>query len=157
MEKVPMTRDGLTVLETELRTLKNVERLEIIRAIGTAREHGDLKENAEYHAARERQSFVEGRITELEGVISCVDVIDPSKLSGDMVRFGATVLLADEDTDEERTYQIVGAYETDMAQGKISVTSPMARALIGKELGDYIEVVAPGGVKGYEICKVMFK
>ncbi|MDE0991726.1 MAG: transcription elongation factor GreA [Rhodospirillales bacterium] len=157
MEKVPMTRDGLTVLETELRTLKNVERLEIIRAIGTAREHGDLKENAEYHAARERQSFVEGRITELEGVISCVDVIDPSKLSGDMVRFGATVLLADEDTDEERTYQIVGAYETDMAQGKISVTSPMARALIGKELGDSIEVVAPGGVKGYEICKVMFK
>ena len=157
MEKVPMTRDGLTVLETELRTLKNVERLEIIRAIGTAREHGDLKENAEYHAARERQSFVEGRITELEGVISCVDVIDPSKLSGDMVRFGATVLLADEDTDEERTYQIVGAYETDMAQGKISVTSPMARALIGKELGDSIEVIAPGGVKGYEICKVMFK
>ena len=157
MEKVPMTRDGLTVLETELRTLKNVERLEIIRAIGTAREHGDLKENAEYHAARERQSFVEGRITELEGVISCVDVIDPSKLSGDMVRFGATVLLADEDTEEERTYQIVGAYETDMAQGKISVTSPMARALIGKELGDSIEVVAPGGVKGYEICKVMFK
>ena len=157
MEKVPMTRDGLTVLETELRTLKNVERLEIIRAIGTAREHGDLKENAEYHAARERQSFVEGRITELEGVISCVDVIDPSKLSGDMVRFGATVLLADEDTDEERTYQIVGAYETDMAQGKISVTSPMARALIGKELGDSIEVVAPGGVKGYEICKGMFK
>jgi len=135
MEKVPMTRDGLTVLETELRTLKNVERLEIIRAIGTAREHGDLKENAEYHAARERQSFVEGRITELEGVISCVDVIDPSKLSGDMVRFGATVLLADEDTDEERTYQIVGAYETDMAQGKISVTSPMARALIGKKIG----------------------
>ena len=157
MEKVPMTRDGLTVLETELRTLKNVERLEIIRAIGTAREHGDLKENAEYHAARERQSFVEGRITELEGVISCVDVIDPSKLSGDMVRFGATVLLADEDTDDERTYQIVGAYETDMAQGKISVTSPMARALIGKELGDSIEVVAPGGVKGYEICKVIFK
>jgi transcription elongation factor GreA len=157
MEKVPMTRDGLTVLETELRTLKNVERLEIIRAIGTAREHGDLKENAEYHAARERQSFVEGRITELEGVISCVDVIDPSKLSGDMVRFGATVLLADEDTDEERTYQIVGAYETDMAQGKISVTSPMARALIGKKLGDSIEVVAPGGVKGYEICKVIFK
>ena len=157
MEKVPMTRDGLTVLETELRTLKNVERLEIIRAIGTAREHGDLKENAEYHAARERQSFVEGRITELEGVISCVDVIDPSKLSGDMVRFGATVLLADEDTEEERTYQIVGAYETDMAQGKISVTSPMARALIGKKLGDSIEVVAPGGVKGYEICKVMFK
>ena len=157
MEKVPMTRDGLTVLETELRTLKNVERLEIIRAIGTAREHGDLKENAEYHAARERQSFVEGRITELEGVISCVDVIDPSKLFGDMVRFGATVLLADEDTDGERTYQIVGAYETDMAQGKISVTSPMARALIGKELGDSIEVVAPGGVKGYEICKVIFK
>ena len=157
MEKVPMTLDGLTVLETELRTLKNVERLEIIRAIGTAREHGDLKENAEYHAARERQSFAEGRITELEGVISCVDVIDPSKLSGDMVRFGATVLLADEDTDEERTYQIVGAYETDMAQGKISVTSPMARALIGKELGDSIEVVAPGGVKGYEICKVIFK
>ena len=157
MEKVPMTRDGLTVLETELRTLKNVERLEIIRAIGTAREHGDLKENAEYHAARERQSFVEGRITELEGVISCVDVIDPSKLSGALVRFGATVLLADQDTDEERTYQIVGAYETDMAQGKISVTSPMARALIGKELGDSIEVVAPGGVKGYEICKVMFK
>jgi transcription elongation factor GreA len=157
MEKVPMTRDGLTVIENELRKLKNVERLQIIRAIADAREHGDLKENAEYHAARERQSFVEGRITELEGVISCVDVIDPATLSGIIVRFGATVLLADEDTNEERTYQIVGAYETDMLQGKISVTSPMARALIGKKLGDSIEVVAPGGAKGYEICNVMFK
>jgi transcription elongation factor GreA len=157
MEKVPMTRDGLTVLENELRKLRNIERLEIIRAIADAREHGDLKENAEYHAARERQSFVEGRITELEGVISCVDVIDPATLSGTMVRFGATVLLVDEDTNEERTYQIVGAYETDMAQGKISITSPMARALIGKELGDFIEVVAPGGIRGYEICGVMFK
>ena len=157
MDKVPMTRDGLTVLENELRKLKNSERLEIIRAIADAREHGDLKENAEYHAARERQSFVEGRITELEGVISCVDVIDPAALSGTMVRFGATVLLVDEDTNKERTYQIVGAYETDMAQGKISVTSPMARALIGKETGDSIEVVAPGGNKDYKICEVIFK
>ena len=157
MEKVPMTRDGLTVLESELRKLKNEERLDIIRAIAEAREHGDLSENAEYHAARERQSFVEGRITELEGVISCVDVIDPAKLSGDVVRFGATVMVADEDTDEELTYQIVGAYEADIKQGKISVTSPMARALIGKSLGDSIEVVAPGGAKGYEICVVNYK
>ena len=157
MEKVPMTTNSYALLEEELKKLKSDDRPNVIKAIAEAREHGDLSENAEYHAARERQSFVEGRITELEGVISCVDVIDPSKLSGALVRFGATVLLADEDTDEERTYQIVGAYETDMAQGKISVTSPMARALIGKELGDSIEVVAPGGVKGYEICKVMFK
>lgn len=157
MEKVPMTRDGLTVIETELRRLKNEERLAIIRAIAEAREHGDLSENAEYHAARERQSFVEGRITELEGVVSCADVIDPSKLSGDMVRFGATVMVADEDTDEELTYQIVGAYETDIKLGKISVTSPLARALIGKSLGDSVEVATPSGAKGYEICKVIFK
>ncbi len=157
MEKVPMTRDGLTVLEAELRKLKNEERLSIIRAIAEAREHGDLSENAEYHAARERQSFVEGRITELEGVVSCADVIDPSKLSGDMVRFGATVMVADEDTDEELTYQIVGAYEADIKQGKISVTSPLARALIGKNLGDSVEVATPGGAKGYEICEVVYK
>jgi len=157
MEKVPMTRDGLTVLETELRRLKNEERLSIIRAIAEAREHGDLSENAEYHAARERQSFVEGRITELEGVVSCAEVIDPSKLSGDMVRFGATVMVADEDTDEEITYQIVGAYEADIKQGKISVTSPLARALIGKSLGDSVEVAAPSGAKGYEICEVTYK
>lgn len=157
MEKVPMTRDGLTVLEAELRRLKNDERLSIIRAIAEAREHGDLSENAEYHAARERQSFVEGRITELEGVISCADVIDPSKLTGDIVRFGATVMVADEDTDEELTYQIVGAYEADITQGKISVTSPMSRAMIGKSVGESIEVAAPGGAKGYEICEVVYK
>lgn len=154
MEKIPMTAEGLKQLEGELRVLKDVERPAVIRAIAEAREHGDLSENAEYHAARERQSFIEGRITELEGVISHADVIDPSKMSGDVVRFGATVMLADEDTDEESTYQIVGQHESDIESGKLSVTAPLARGLIGKSLGDSVEVKTPGGSKTYEIVKV---
>lgn len=154
MEKIPMTAGGLKQLETELRELKDVERPAVIRAIAEAREHGDLSENAEYHAARERQSFIEGRIKELESIISHAEVIDPKKLSGDVVRFGATIMLADEDTDEESTYQIVGQHESDIEGGKLSVGSPLARGLIGKSLGDSVEVKTPGGSKSYEIVKV---
>jgi len=154
MDKIPMTAGGLQQLEEELRNLKDVERLAVIRAIAEAREHGDLSENAEYHAARERQSFIEGRIKELESIISHSDVIDPAKMSGDVVRFGATVLLADEDTDEESTYQIVGQHESDIETGKLSVSAPLARGLIGKSLGDSVEVKTPGGSKSYEIIKV---
>lgn len=157
MEKVAMTKEGLRELEDEFRRLKFEERPAIIKAIAAAREHGDLSENAEYHAARERQSFVEGRITELEGVISCADVIDISKFSGDTARFGATVLLADEDTDEEISYKIVGTYEADVESGRLSVTSPLGQALIGKTIGDSIEVKTPRGSKSYEICEVTFK
>lgn len=157
MEKVAMTREGLVALEDEFRRLKFEERPAIIRAIAQAREHGDLSENAEYHAARERQSFVEGRITELEGVISCAEVIDSSKLSGDIARFGASVLLADEDTDEEITYQIVGTYEADIESGRLSVTSPLGKALLGKTIGESVEVTTPRGFKSYEICAVTFK
>jgi len=157
MEKVPMTREGFDNLEDEFRRLRGEERPAIIKAIAAAREHGDLSENAEYHAARERQSFVEGRLAELEDVISRADIIDTSKLSGDTVRFGAIVVVADEDTDEELTYQIVGTYEADIDSGRLSVTSPMARAMIGKTIGDSIEVATPRGPKGYEICKVKFK
>ncbi len=157
MEKVPMTKQGLTALEDELKRLKTEERPAIIKAIAAAREHGDLSENAEYHAARERQSFVEGRLAELEDVISRAEVIDTSKLSGDTVRFGATVMVADEDTDEEITYLIVGAHEADIGAGRLSVTSPLARALIGKTVGDMVEVTTPGGSKGYEICDVTFE
>ncbi|MQX38241.1 transcription elongation factor GreA [Roseospira navarrensis] len=156
MEKVPMTADGLRSLEDELKTLKSTERPAVIRAISEAREHGDLSENAEYHAARERQSFIEGRITELEDIISRADVIDVSKLSGDSVRFGATVTLADEDTDEEQTYQIVGVHEADLKAGRISISSPIARALIGKSAGDTVEVKAPGGSKFYEVVTVRY-
>lgn len=154
MEKIPMTAGGLKSLEEELRNLKDVERNAVIRAISEAREHGDLSENAEYHAARERQSFIEGRIKELEAIISRAEVIDPSKLSGDVVRFGATLLLADEDTDEESTYQIVGQHESDIESGKLSVVSPLARGLIGKSLGESVEVKTPRGSKSYEIVKV---
>ena len=157
MEKVPMTKEGLDALEEEFKRLKYEERPAIIRAIAAAREHGDLSENAEYHAARERQSFVEGQISELEGVISCADVIDVAGLSGDTIRFGASVLLVDEDTDEETTYQIVGAYEADINKGRLSVTAPLARALIGKSVGDSVEVPTPRGSKSYEICDVAFK
>lgn len=157
MDKIPMTADGLKQLEDELRTLKDDERPAVIKAIAEAREHGDLSENAEYHAARERQSFIEGRITELEAIISYADVIDPTKLSGDVVRFGATVLVVDEDTDEEKTYQIVGEHESDIEKGKMSISSPLARVLIGKSLGDSVEVKAPGGSKYYEILKVDYK
>ncbi|MBC8338040.1 MAG: transcription elongation factor GreA [Rhodospirillales bacterium] len=157
MDKVPMTAEGLAALEKEFRYLKNEERPAISKAIGVAREHGDLKENAEYHAAKERQSFIEGRLKELEGIISCSQVIDPASLSGDRVQFGATVMLADEETDKESTYQIVGSEEADAKSGKLSVTSPLARALIGKTLGDTVEVNTPGGGKSYEIVMVEFK
>ncbi|MFL2782546.1 MAG: transcription elongation factor GreA [Rhodospirillales bacterium] len=157
MEKVPMTAGGLAALEEELRKLKFVERHEVIKAIEVAREHGDLSENAEYHAAREKQSFIEGRILELESVISLADVIDPGKLSGEIVRFGATVKLIDEDTDDEPTFQIVGTYEADIENGKLSITSPTARALIGKSVGDSVDVTAPGGSKSYEIIEVNYK
>ena len=152
-----MTASGLIALEKELRQLKFTDRQEVIKAIEVAREHGDLSENAEYHAAREKQSFIEGRVLELESVISLADVIDPTKLSGNIVRFGATVKLADEDTDGKSTFQIVGTYEADIDNGLLSVTSPTARALIGKTLGDSVEVTTPGGSKSYEIIKVDYK
>jgi len=157
MDKIPMTAEGQVRLETELKQLKAVERPAIIRAIAEARDHGDLSENAEYHAARERQSFIEGRIAELEDKISRAEVIDVSKLSGKMIKFGAKVTLADEDTDEESTYQIVGAEEADIDQGRLSVTSPLARALIGKQTGDQVEVTTPRGSKAYEITKVRYR
>ena len=157
MDKIPMTAQGLKQLEDELRTLKNDERPAVIRAIAEAREHGDLSENAEYHAARERQSFIEGRIVELEAVISRADVIDISKFSGNVVRFGATVMLVDEETDEESTYRIVGEHESDIEKGRLSVSAPLARALIGKTLGDEVEVATPGGGKGYEVVDVRYK
>ena len=156
MEKIPMTPGGLITLEDELRSLKSVERPAVIRAIAEAREHGDLSENAEYHAARERQSFIEGRITELEDIISRAQVIDVSQLSGSIVRFGAKVTLADEDSDDESIYQIVGAHEADIRSGRLSVHSPLARALIGKHVGESVEVSTPGGSRSYEIVDVRF-
>lgn len=155
MEKIPMTRAGFTALETELKHLKTVERPAIIKAIAEAREHGDLSENAEYHSAKEKQSFIEGRVKELEGAISLADVIDPAKLSG-AIKFGARVTLVDEDTDAEKTYQIVGEYEAKIEDGLLNIKSPIARALIGKEEGDSVEVRTPGGVKSYEILKVVY-
>ena len=157
MEKFPMTREGLLSLEDERRRLKNEERPAIIKAIAEAREHGDISENAEYHAARERQSFIEGRLAELEDIISRADVIDTTKLSGETVRFGATVMVADEDTDEEITYKIVGSHEADINSGRLSITAPLARALIGKTVGDSVAVITPGGDKSYEICGVRFE
>ncbi|MEC9435384.1 MAG: transcription elongation factor GreA [Pseudomonadota bacterium] len=155
MEKVPMTARGFAALDAELKQLKTVERPAVIRAISEAREHGDLSENAEYHSARERQSFIEGRIQELEGLISRAEVIDPAKLSG-AVKFGATVTLVDEDTEEEKTYQIVGETEADIAKGLLNLRSPLARALIGKDEGDAVEVMTPGGGKAYEILKIAY-
>lgn len=157
MEKVPMTAAGFNRLQEELKHLKAVERPAVIKAIAEAREHGDLSENAEYHAARERQSFIEGRVGELEDKISRAEVIDPAKLSGDVVKFGATVTLADQDTDEETTYQIVGQDESDIKNGMLSIQSPLARALIGKSVGDSVEVSTPGGSKLYEIVTVAFR
>ena len=156
MDKVPMTKQGFEALQTELHNLKSVERPAVIEAIAEAREHGDLSENAEYHAARERQSFIEGRIQELEGVISAADVIDPSKMNGSTVRFGATIEVDDEDTEEEHTFQIVGAYESNADKGKISVTAPLARGMIGKSVGDTVEVKTPKGEKYYEILDVKY-
>ena len=156
MERVPMTAEGLKGLEDELKQLKSVERPAIIKAIAAAREHGDISENAEYTAARERQSFIEGRIAEVEDIISRAGVIDFSKLSGKTVKFGATVRLADEDTEEKVKYQIVGTDESDISQGLLSITSPLARALIGKSVGDAVEVSTPRGAKSYEIVKIKF-
>ncbi len=156
MEKIPMTRDGLVQLEDELKRLRTEERPAVIRAIAEAREHGDLSENAEYHAARERQSFIEGRMAELEDIISRAQVIDTTGLSGDVVRFGATVSLCDEDTEEESTYRLVGSHEADAANGRLSVTSPLGRALIGKKLGDVVEVSAPRGSRSYEVVKIVY-
>ncbi|CAO3447616.1 Transcription elongation factor GreA [Azospirillum argentinense] len=157
MEKVPMTAAGYNRLQEELKHLKTVERPNVIKAIAEAREHGDLSENAEYTAARERQSFIEGRVAELEDKISRAEVIDPTKLSGSAVKFGATVTLADEDTDEEITYQIVGQDESDIKNGMLSIQAPLARALINKSVGDSVEVSTPGGSKVYEIVTVAFK
>jgi transcription elongation factor GreA len=156
MERIPMTAAGFKSLEEEVNHLKNVERHEIIKMIADARAHGDLSENAEYHAAKERQGFIEGRVLELEDQIGRAEVIDVSKLSGSTVKFGATVTLVDEDTDEKRKYQIVGDVESDAKHGKISLSSPIARALIGKGKGDTVEVTTPGGARSYEILKVEF-
>jgi transcription elongation factor GreA len=157
MEKVPMTVGGYRKLEEEIKHLKTVERPSVIQAISEARTHGDLSENAEYHAAKERQGFIEGRMMELEDLISRAQVIDTTKLSGDQIKFGATVTVIDEDTEEEATYQIVGDFEADVKQGRVSISSPVARALIGKEVGDTVEVNTPGGGRSYEITKVEFE
>jgi transcription elongation factor GreA len=154
MEKVPMTGEGYTVLDDELKRLKTQERPSVIAAIAEARAHGDLSENAEYHAAKERQGWIEGRIAEIEDKIARAQIIDVSKLSGSQVKFGATVSVVDEDTEDNSRYQIVGEHEADVRGGRISVASPMARAMIGKEVGDVFEVNTPGGVKAYEIVKV---
>lgn len=157
MDKVPMTAEGHTALEEELKHLKSVERPNIIKAISAAREHGDLSENAEYTSAREKQSFIEGRISELEDVIARAEVIDFSKFTGKTVKFGATVRLIDEETEEKAKYQIVGPTEADLAKGRISVTAPLGRALINKSVGDTVEVQTPRGQKSYEIVGVAFK
>ena len=157
MDKIPMTAAGHTLLEAELKRRSAEERPRIIQAITEARSHGDLSENAEYHAAKEQQSLNEGRIAELESLLARAEIIDPSKLKGDTVTFGATVKLVDEDTEEEKTYQIVGEPEADVRSGRVSITSPIARALIGKGVGDTVEVTTPGGGKSYEIVGVAFR
>lgn len=156
MEKIPMTRRGFDALDAELRALKQVERPAVIRAIAEAREHGDLSENAEYHAAREKQSFIEGRIKEVEAIMGRAEVIDPTKLAG-AIKFGATVKIVDEDTDEEKTYQIVGESEADIENNLLNIRSPLARALIGKEPGDSVEVRTPGGDRSYEVLSVEYR
>ena len=156
MDKVPITKTGYEALHAELKTMKDVERPTIIKAISEAREHGDLSENAEYHSAKEKQSFIEGRIKELESLISRADVIEPSKMSGTIIRFGATVALVDEDTEDKRTYQIVGEPEADINNGKLNMRSPLARALIGKEEGDSVGVTTPGGARSYEVLSVRY-
>lgn len=156
MDKIPMTVGGYRALEDEIQHLKMVERPTVIKMIEEARAHGDLSENAEYHAAKERQAFIEGRVMDLEDKLSRAEVIDVTKLSGKTVKFGATVTLADEDTDTKVKYQIVGDLEADAKRGRISISSPIARALIGKSAGDTVEVAAPGGARSYEILKVQF-
>lgn len=155
MEKIPLTHAGHTALNDELKRLKSVERPAIIRAVAEARDHGDLSENAEYHSAREKHSFIEGRIKELDGILGRAEVIDPKSLSG-TIKFGATVTLVNEDTDEEITYQVVGEPEADIEALKLNIKSPLARALIGKEDGDSVQVRTPGGEKSYEVLKVEF-
>lgn len=156
MDKIPMTAAGHQALEAELKHRASSERPRIIAAISEARSHGDLSENAEYHAAKEQQSLNEGRIAELESQIARAEVIDLSKLTGDTITFGATVTLVDEDTDEEKVYQIVGEAESDVKQGRVSIGSPIARALVGKKVGDTVEVSTPGGGKSYEVLKIKF-
>ena len=156
MEKIPMTQAGYEALEAELKRLKSVERPRIIQAISEARSHGDLSENAEYHAAKEQQGLNESRVAELEERLGRAEVIDTSKLSGDHIMFGACVTLVDEDTDEKKVYRIVGEYEADVKDGKISINSPIARSLIGKSKGDTVEVNTPGGGKSYEILKIKY-
>ena len=155
MDKIPMTRGGFTALDDELKILKSVERPAVIRAIAEAREHGDLSENAEYHAAREKQSFIEGRIKELEAILSKAEVIDPTKLSG-AIKFGATVTLSDEDSGEQKTYRIVGEPEANIEAGLLNLRSPLARALIGKDEGDSVEVRTPGGTRSYEVVSIRY-
>jgi len=150
-----MTRAGFNALDEELKVLKSVERPAVIRAIAEAREHGDLSENAEYHAAREKQSFIEGRVKELEAILSLADVIDPSKFTG-AIKFGATIKLIDEDTGEERAFQIVGEPEADLEKGLLNIKSPLARALIGKDEGDSVDVKTPGGQRSYEILSIRY-
>ena len=157
MDKVPLTIKGFAALEEELRRRQQEERPRIIQAISEARALGDLSENAEYHAAKEAQSLNEGRVQELESMIARAEVIDVTKLSGDRIKFGATVKLVDEDTEEEKTYQIVGEPEADVRSGRVSVTSPIARALMGKTVGDTVEVTTPGGGKSYEVVAVAFR
>lgn len=156
MEKFPLTKKGFLRLEQELKNLKGVERPNVIAAIAEARSHGDLSENAEYSAAKEKQSFIEGRIQELEAVVSRAQVIDPSEIGGDVIRFGATVAVVDVDTDKENKYQIVGDYEADINENRISLSSPLAKALIGKEVGDEVEYIAPGGKKTFEILEISY-
>ena len=156
MQKNPITPEGYARLRDELQNLRSVERPAIIQAIATAREHGDLSENAEYHAARDKQSFIEGRIKDIEAKLALAEVIDPSKVAGERVAFGATVKLANTQTEEEVTYRILGADESDLAQGTISVTSPLAKALLGKEAGDEVKVRMPGGERTYEVLDIAF-
>jgi transcription elongation factor GreA len=156
MQKNPITPEGAQKLREELIQLKSVERPAIIQAIAVAREHGDLSENAEYHAARDKQSFIEGRVKDLENKLALAEVIDPSKLAGDRVAFGATVKLSNADTGEEVTYRILGADESDLAKGSISITSPLARGLIGKQVGDEVKVRMPGGERTYEVLEIVF-
>jgi transcription elongation factor GreA len=155
MDKIPMTAGGHAALETELKLLKTVERPNIIKAIAEAREHGDLSENAEYHSAREKHSFIEGRVKEIEAVLSYAEIINPANLSG-TIKFGAKVTLVDEDTDEEKTWQIVGEHEASVEKGLLNIKSPIARALIGKDEGDSVEVRTPGGQRSYEVLKIVY-
>jgi len=154
MEKIPFTALGLEAIKAELMKLKTEERPAVIKAIADAREHGDLSENAEYHAARERQSFIEGRVAELEDVVSRAEVINASQITGETITFGTSVMVADEDTDEASEYAIVGPYEADLSKGLISTSSPIAKALIGKRVGDSVEVTTPRGLKSYEVLSI---